>query len=120
MDYGFELVRVFFYLLLVLGIIFFGQKYFRRFMRRQQQGEHMQIIEQLYLSPKKNLTLVRTRDEVLLIVIYEEGVKKLNSWPREDFELEKAAGSMTDAEEQKSFSERIKERLNFYGRGEDE
>ncbi len=118
MNYGVEIARIFFYLLIVLAIIYLGQRYLRRFMRGQQQGEHIQIIEQLYLSPKKNLTLVRAKDRVILLAVHEEGVEELDSWPGEEFGPEQPAD--VRGGEPGSFGGRLKKWLETYRRDYDE
>ncbi len=118
MNYGVEIARIFFYLLLVLGIIYFGQRYLRRFLRKQQTGEHLRIVEQLYLAPKKNLTLVKARDRIILLAVHEEGVEEIDSWPREEFGPEDfGTGEMDEGH---SFGDKIKNWLEFYRRDLDE
>ncbi len=119
MNYGIEIARIFFYLLIVLGIIFFGQRYLRRFMRKQQQGDHIKILEQLYLAPKKNLTLVKARDKVILLAVYEEGVEEVASWSREEFGPEQFIAAEPEADED-SFGQKVKNWLEFYRRDIDE
>ncbi len=118
MNYGVEIARIFFYLLIVLGIIYFGQRYLRRFMRKQQQGEHIKILEQLYLAPKKNLTLVKARDKIILLAVFEEGVEEIDSWSQEEFGPEQFTAAGSEAES--SFGDKVKNWLEFYRRDMDE
>lgn len=118
MNYGIEIARIFFYLLIVLGLIYFGQRYLRRFVRKQQQGDHIKIIEQLYLAPKKNLTLVKARDRIILLAVFEEGVEEIDSWSREEFGPEQFTSGKTESET--SFGQKVKNWLEFYRRDIDE
>lgn len=116
MNYGFEIARVFGYLLLVLVIIYISQHFFRKFLRQQRQGEHLEMIEQLYISPKRSLALFRAREQILLLGISEKGIEKIASWDIDEFELTEKESSKANPK----FMEYLKKFSSKYRRDNNE
>lgn len=116
MDYGVEIARIFFYLLLVLGIIYVSQHFMRKFIKKQRVGKYLELIEQLYISPKVSIGLVKAKDTVILLSFSDKGINKLKSWPIEEF-----GENLSFSEEDNSnFSDRFKDILGQYRRNQDE
>ncbi len=87
MSYGWEIARIIFYLLLIIGLIYLLNYFLRKGIFQQKTGQHMQIIEQLYIAPKKSLSLVLVNDRIFLLGVSDESINKLNEWSREEFRV---------------------------------
>ena len=116
MDYGLEIARIFFYLLLVLGIIYVSQHFMRKFLKKQRVGKHLELVEQLYISPKVSLGLVRAKNTIILLSFSDKGIEKLKSWPLEEF-----GDELSDSENDSTkFSDYLKDMVGKYRRDQDE
>ncbi len=116
MDYGVEIARMFFYLLLVLGIIYVSQHFLRKFVKKQRVGKHLELIEQLYISPKVSIGLVRAKKTVILLSFSDKGINKLKSWTLEEF-----GEVLSDSkEDDPKFSDYLKDMVGQYRRNQDE
>lgn len=85
MDIGWEIARVTFYLVVVIGLIYLLNYFFKKNIGKTGRGKYVKIIERVYLSPKKSLVLLTVYDTVLLISDSEEKVKVLQRWNKRDF-----------------------------------
>ena len=116
MDYGVEIARMFFYLLLVLGMIYVSQHFLRKFVKKQRVGKHLELIEQLYISPKVSIGLVRAKETVILLSFSDKGINKLKSWTLEEF-----GEVLSDSKEDgPKFSDYLKDMVGQYRRNQDE
>lgn len=116
MNYGLEIARIFFYLLLVLGIIYVSQHFMRKFIKKQRIGKHLELVEQLYISPKVSLGLVRAKNTVILLSFSDKGIEKIQSWPLEDF-----GDNLSNSEDENAkFSDYLKDVIGNYRRDQDE
>ena len=77
---GEELARVVFYLVLVIALMYLFSYFLKRSISGKSRGRYIQVIEQVYLAPKKRLALVRVHDQILLLSNSETEVKVLFSW----------------------------------------
>ncbi len=85
MNYYQELVKIMIYIALIAVVLYISMKLFKNRLHGQRQGKNMGIIEQLYLGPGKNLSLVKINDRILLLGISQEKVEKIKEWPVEEF-----------------------------------
>ncbi|NLJ83757.1 MAG: flagellar biosynthetic protein FliO [Halanaerobiaceae bacterium] len=90
---GEELARVVFYLVLVIALMYLFSYFLKRSISGKSRGRYIQVIEQVYLAPKKSLALVRVHDQILLLSNSETEVKVLFSWKEEDFPEPAVPGS---------------------------
>jgi len=88
MEYGREIIKIIFYLALVIGIIYIIQYFFRRTFIMQNQGKYIEIVDKIYFGPKKGLFLVRIQDKILLISVTDNKISELKQWDELDFKLE--------------------------------
>lgn len=116
MNYSFEIARIFFYLLLVLGIIYVSQHFLRKFIHKQRIGKHLELVEQLYISPKVSIGLVRAKDKIILLSFSDKGIDKISSWPLEEF-----GDDLTlQEDEQPGFSSYFKDMIEKYRSDQDD
>jgi len=85
MNYSWEIARIIFYLLLVLGLIYLFGYFLKTRLIGQKQGQYINILERSYLSSKTSLALARVNDRVLLIGITDNKLELLYEWELEDF-----------------------------------
>ncbi len=86
MDYNWEIARIIFYLLLVIGLIYFTSFLFKRKITGSRQGKYISILERCYISSKMSMTLVRVNNKVLLIGISPSRIELLAEWELREFE----------------------------------
>ncbi|MFW6007222.1 MAG: flagellar biosynthetic protein FliO [Bacillota bacterium] len=86
MNYSWELVKIFIYLLFIIGIIILAARLFKKGYYHHNQGKYMKIIEQIYLGQKGFLSLVKIKDEVFLFSVTGDKIKQINKWPADKFD----------------------------------
>lgn len=102
MNYSLELIKIFFYLFLVLGLIYLIAYYLKKKNFMNTESKYLNIIERIYLSPKANLVLVRVKDKVLLLSLVNEDIRVLETWLKEEF-------PEVEVENEKNFKDHIRE-----------
>jgi len=85
MNYTLEIIKIIFYLALILGIVYLFARLFKNRFMGQSKGNYINILDRIYLGPKTGLTLISVEDRVLLLCITENGVRVINRWKEEDF-----------------------------------
>lgn len=115
MNYYWEIIKIAFYLVIIIAVIYILGRYMRRFYMRPGGGENMELIEQLYLDSKKSLRLVRIKDKVMLFGLSEKNIELLAEWPESEFSFEKNTDNMNT-----DFSVKFKELLHKYRSDDDE
>ncbi|MTI58795.1 MAG: flagellar biosynthetic protein FliO [Firmicutes bacterium] len=115
MNIPWEIAKISFYLLLVLGLIYLLAYFLKNNISRSGKGKQIKVIEQVYLSPKKSLALITVHDTIFLISNSNEKVSVLKTWDSKDFpelkdEMVKGA----------SFKEYFQQIINDNRRGSDD
>ena len=105
MNYSWELIKIFLYLALIIGIIILVARIFKKGYFHHNKGKHMQIIEQIYLGQKNLLSLVKIKDKVILFSVGSEDIKKITEWPEEEF-------ADIEIKETPDFKKQLKKYLN--------
>ncbi|MFW5856060.1 MAG: flagellar biosynthetic protein FliO [Bacillota bacterium] len=85
MNYSWEIIKMIFYLLLVLGIIYLLTRFLKNRFFQPRGGSNIKIIEQVYLAPKKSLKLIKIRDKIILIGISGDKIEVLSEWSSSEF-----------------------------------
>lgn len=109
-----EIVRVLFYLVLVIGFIYLLNFFLKNGITGKSKGRYIKVLEQVYLSPKKSLSLIKIHDQVLLISNTDTDIKVLYSWDEKEFP---EPGHSEDGE---SFKEYFQKFSKSNRRGRDE
>jgi len=86
MNYSLEIMKMIFYLILILAAIYLLARFLKKFYLNPGGGENLELIEQIYLESKKSLKLVRVKDKILLFSVSEEKIEKIKEWPEAEFE----------------------------------
>lgn len=115
MNIPWEIAKISFYLLLVLGLIYLLAYFLKNNISRGGKGKHIRVIEQVYLSPKKSLALIIVHDTILLISNCNNQVSVLKTWHSKDFP--EASDEMVKGN---SFKEYFQQIINSNRRGSDE
>ena len=105
MNYSWELIKIFIYLALIIGVIILVARIFKKGYFYQNNGKHMQVIEQVYLGQKNLLSLVKVQDKVILFSVGSDEIKKITEWPKEEF-------SDLEIKETPDFKDHLKKYLN--------
>lgn len=85
MNYSWEIAKLIFYLALVLSLIYLINLFLKKKLTGQKKGEFMEVIEQVYLAPKKSLVLMRIKEEILLLGLTDTGLNLLKKWDQSEF-----------------------------------
>jgi len=88
MNYTFEILKIGFYLLVIVGLIYFLSTFFKKNVLNVQSGKHMKLIDKLYMGSKTGLFLVEVNDEIILISQTENRIEKLDKWKAVDFDYD--------------------------------
>ena len=88
MNYTFEILKIGFYLLVVVGIIYFLSVMFKKNVLSVQSGKHLKLIDKLYMGSKIGLFLIEVNDEILLISQTENRIEQLDKWKKVDFDFD--------------------------------
>ncbi|MGM0437057.1 MAG: FliO/MopB family protein [Bacillota bacterium] len=86
MNYSLEILKMIFYLIIILVAIYLLARFLKKFYLNPGGGENLELIEQIYLESKKSLKLVRVKDKILLLSVSEEKIEKLKEWPEAEFD----------------------------------
>ena len=89
MNYSLEIMKMIFYLIIILLAIYILARFLKKFYLNPSGGENLELIEQIYLESKKSLKLVRVKDKILLLSVSEENIKKLKEWPESEFDYKR-------------------------------
>ncbi|MFW5962088.1 MAG: FliO/MopB family protein [bacterium] len=87
MDYAWEILKIVFYLLIIVGGLYGGAFFVKKHMQKSQQG-NMKVMARLMLTNKNALSLINVKDKVFLLGISDEKVSKLHTWEKEEFNEE--------------------------------
>jgi flagellar biosynthetic protein FliO len=115
MGYSWEMLKIIFYLILVLAVIYILARYLRNFYLRPKGGANMELIEQLYLESKASLKLVHIKDKIMLIGVTEKNIEVLAEWPESEFSIEQI-----QRDNNIDFKEKFKEVIAKYRRDDNE
>lgn len=86
MNYSWELVKIFIYLGIIIGIIVLTAKVFKKGYFQHNQGKYLKVIEQIYLGQKNILSLVKVKDKIILFSVAPDRIEKIKEWPEEEFD----------------------------------
>ena len=115
MNYGWEVSKIIFYLIIVITIIYILAHYLKKLYLRPNSGENMEVLEQLYLDSKKSLKLVKINNKIMLLGVSENNIELLAEWPEADFVINRK----TD-EANENFANKFKKVLAKYRRDDNE
>ncbi len=115
MNYTFEIFKIGFYLILIVGIIYFLSMFFKKNILNVQSGSHLKVIDKLYMGSNQGLYLVEVNDEILLISQTEKKIDKLDKWDAVDFDFDIEALENNKESKQAQFKEFF---LNYLGRND--
>src|SRR6056297_21182 len=107
MNYTFEIFKIGFYLILIVGIIYFLSMFFKKNI--------LKVIDKLYMGSNQGLYLVEVNDEILLISQTEKKIDKLDKWDAVDFDFDIEALENNKESKQAQFKEFF---LNYLGRND--
>lgn len=79
------LLRILGYIVIISIIIFVAGKLVKNRFLGRREGKHLGLIEQFYLGPKLNLSLVEVQDKIILLGVTPGGITKLKEWERQEF-----------------------------------
>ncbi len=85
MNYSWEIIKLIFYLALVLSLIYLVYFLLKRRLAGQKKGRYMQTIEQIYLAPRRSLVLLLVQEEVFLLSLSDSRVELIQKWDRTEF-----------------------------------
>ena len=105
MNYTFEILKIGFYLLLIVGIIYFLSLFFKKNILNVQSGKYLKLIDKLYMSSKTGLFLVEINDEIILLSQTENNIEKIDSWEKADFDINIEEIKESKVNRQKQFKE---------------
>src|SRR6056297_1655824 len=88
MNYTFEILKIGFYLLVVVGIIYFLSVLFKKNVLSVQSSKHLKLIDKLYMGSKTGLFLIEVNDEIILISQTENKIEKLDKWKKVNFDFD--------------------------------
>ena len=115
MNYTFEILKIGFYLILIVGVIYFLSTFFKKNVLNVQSGKHLKLIDKLYLGSKQGLFLVEINDEILLISQTENKIEKLDKWKAVDFDFDVEEIKEDQASKQQQFKDFF---MNYLGRND--
>ena len=120
MDYNYFIyvVKIIFYLLLVVGIIYLAARIYKNNFLQQKNGRHISTIESFYLGAKKQISLVKVNDRIYLLGMTDENIELLDKWQENDFDSLDLVKQ--DSEEHNSFSDYMDKFLQRKRRDYDE
>ncbi|HLV08926.1 MAG TPA: flagellar biosynthetic protein FliO [Halanaerobiales bacterium] len=87
MNYSLEIIKIAFYLLLVLGIIYLTAYLYKNKMMGQKQGRYIRVLDRTYLNSKASLILLEVNERVLLLGISDNKIELLNEWESGEFQM---------------------------------
>lgn len=117
MNYSWEIIKIIFYLILVLGIIYLLANFLKKKVFQPTGGQYMETIEQLYLGPNKSLKLVKVRENILLLGVTDEKIELLKEWPKSEFPLDLKANNN---DHRPDFAHYLKDFIGKYRRDQNE
>ncbi len=85
MNYGWEIAKMAFYLLVVLGVIYLLYYLLRRGTFKQQKGRFIKIRDRIHLDHNHSLLLVEVKEEIILLSSSEKGMTNLKEWSKDEF-----------------------------------
>ena len=88
MNYTFEILKIGFYLILIVGVIYYLGMFFKKNITKAQSGSHLKIVDRIYMGTKTGLLLVEVNDEILLLSQTENSIEKLDKWSKDDFDID--------------------------------
>ncbi|MGM0409716.1 MAG: flagellar biosynthetic protein FliO [Bacillota bacterium] len=115
MEYSWEMLKIIFYLILVIAVIYILARYLRKLYLRPKGGANMEIVEQLYLDSNVSLKLVHIKDKIMLIGVTQESIEILAEWSESEFSIEKIQNDNSI-----DFKEKFKEVIAKYRRDDNE
>lgn len=112
----YELIKLFFFLFLILGI-FYGAIYFlKRYSNRFSKGfsglSKINVISVKMIMPKKYISIVKVFDKYYLLGISDQSVNLISEISAENFNDLNAEG-INDSGEGKSFLKLLKQNLGL-------
>lgn len=115
MNYWFEIFKIIFYLIVVIGLIYFLSVFLKKNVLNMHSSKYLNIIDRLYVSSKMSLVLVEVNDEILLMSYSDDGIKKIDQWDIEDFDFEYERLENNQMTDQMNFKEIFK---NYWRRND--
>lgn len=108
MNYWFEMFKIMFYLLVVVGLIYFLSIFLKKNILKIHSSKYLNIVDRLYVSSKMSLVLVEVNDEIILMSYSDDGIKKIEKWDTEDFDFAYNPQADEESAEQLNFKEIFK------------
>ena len=97
MNFGWEIAKILFYLVLIAGIIYLLSYPLKRKVLKNRSSKYMQIIDRLYYDSKHSFILLEIEEEVILIAQSEGSMKKISSWKKDDLDIDFSKRFIKDA-----------------------
>ncbi|MEJ6950228.1 flagellar biosynthetic protein FliO [Natronospora cellulosivora (SeqCode)] len=85
MNYSWEIIKISVYLLLVLGLIYLFAYFMKNRLQGPKSNKYIEILESVHIMPKRNLSLVKINDKILLLGHTEQNLNVLESWDLNEF-----------------------------------
>jgi flagellar biogenesis protein FliO len=85
MNYSGEIIKIALYLTITIIIIVLFINLLKKSFPLQRKGQNMEVIEQLYIAPKKSLILLQIKEKILLISVSDNRTEKLHEWDITEF-----------------------------------
>lgn len=84
-NFGGELLKVIIYLSLVIGLMYLISYFLKKSISGKSKGKYIQVIEQIYIAPRKSLILLQVQEQIFLLSNTETDLKVISTWNEEDF-----------------------------------
>jgi len=107
MNYTWEISKIIFYLVFVLGSIYLLAYFLRKKLQVQNDNKYIEVLEKMYLSQKSYLALIKVNEKVILLSIADNRISKIESWDNEEFNEKEVT--------EKDFKNRFQDLLNKKG-----
>ncbi len=94
MNFGWEIAKIIFYLLLIVGAIYLLSYPLKRKVMEHRSSRYMKIVDRLYYDSKNSFILLEIQDEIILIAQNEGHIEKLNSWNKYELDIKLPADQL--------------------------
>lgn len=105
MNFGWEITKIIFYLLLIVGIIYLLSYPLKRKVLEHRSSKYMKIIDRLYYDSKHSFILMEIEEEIILIAQSERDMEKISSWKKSELDIDFSSQQITADDKQFSFKD---------------
>ncbi len=100
MNYGWEIAKITFYLLLIVGVIYLLSYPLKRKIGTNSKSKYMEIIDRLYYDTKNSFIMLKVEEKIILVARSEGKAEKIAEWEKSDLNI-KTDNNLDDKTEQK-------------------